>query len=582
MVVLLGLATLTLASGLVGIAVTSVWPTQVSTQSYAATVRLSAEPDQLSTLHAPTLFGDLDLRFDGVLPAPGVNAVARVQDRITSVLATRDLSVSALKPTPAEIDDAVATTITQVGGKFAGGVLLTCVLVAFATRHWRSRDEPLRPWRRAVAIPALSLLLALTGTAGAAWSTFRPDRLESVGADGLLGYVRSNTAILADVEARSAQAQPYVKNMLALSAALQDKFVPAELATPASVKILLVSDIHGANAYPLMKQIVETEGITAVVDTGDLVNFGRVQEAEAAGLFTGIRSLGVPYLFVRGNHDAASPTDDALVERMTQVPGVVVLEPRRHAYTLATVGGLRIGGFNDPRWFGDTGGGPATQAPAAEAFGEAMRELRAGRATTAQESSTRGATASPSGGTPAPSTSSAVPGSTGASSSGAPPDSSSVATAASSAAAADAERGLDVLVTHEPAAAEVSGDAGIRLHGHMHSTALQGNRIQIGTFTGGGVVSHYIQGADGAELAGQPYAFDVLSFGGDCRLQTLTRYSYRDLLEGRPVYDDVRAINGRAIQSPLPSTGRVCRADAPVTLQDVRATTPDTSATPTP
>lgn len=573
---MVGLLALTLASGLVGIAVTSVWPTQVGTQSYAATVRLSAEPDQLSTLHAPTLFGDLDLRFDGVLPAPGVSAVARVQDRITSVLATRDLSVSALKPTPAEIDDAVSTVITQVGGKFAGGALLTCVLVAFATRHWRSRDEPLRPWRRAIAIPALSLLLALTGTAGAAWSTFRPDRLESVGADGLLGYVRSNTAILAGVEARSAQAQPYVKNMLALSAALQDKFVPAELATPASVKLLLVSDIHGANAYPLMKQIVETEGITAVVDTGDLINFGRVQEAEAAGLFTGIASLGVPYLFVRGNHDASSPTDDALVERMAQVPGVVVLEPRRHTYTLATVGGLRIGGFDDPRWFGDTGGGPATQVPAAEAFGEAMRELRAGRATTAQESSTRGATASPSGGTPEPTTSVA------AGITASIPSAEAASASASAAAAADAERGLDILVTHEPAAAEASGDAGIRLHGHMHSTALQGNRIQIGTFTGGGVVSHYIEGGDGGELAGQPYAFDVLSFGGDCRLQTLTRYSYRDLLEGRPVYDDVRAINGRAIQSPLPSPGRVCRADAPVTLQDVRATTPQSSATPTP
>ncbi|AKT51085.1 metallophosphoesterase family protein [Arsenicicoccus sp. oral taxon 190] len=569
MAAVLAVAALTLTASLVGVAVTSVWPTEVSTSSYAATVRLSAEPDQLSTLHAPTLFGDLDLRFDGVVPAPGINAVAQVSDRITTVLATKDLSVGALKPTPAELDQVTSTVVSHVGGKFALGVLVTCLLVAFAIRHWRSRDAALRPWRRAVVIPALAAVLALGGTAGAAWTTFQPGRLEAVGTNGLLGYVRSNTRILADVEARSEQASPYVKNMLALSAALQDKFVPAELATPASVKVLLVSDIHGANAYPLMRQIIQTEGITAVVDTGDLINFGRVEEAEAGGLFTGIRSLGVPYLFVRGNHDATSPTDEALLQRMAQVPGVVVLQPAPRRYTIATVGGLRVGGFNDPRWFGDDGGGGATsQVPAAEAFTEAMDQLRAGTAVVSTPSSTSGATATPSGGTPAPTT---------------PGTKSPTPTPSQSALAADSRRGLDLLVTHEPYAADRVGDAGIRLNGHMHSAGLQGNRIQVGTFTGGGVVSHYIQDKQGGELSGQPYAFDILSFGADCRLQTLTRYSYRDLLEGRPVYDDVRAINGAAIQAPAPSPGRACRADAPVTLQDVRAASPDEpAATSTP
>lgn len=136
----LGLAALTLAAAVVGIGVTSVWPTRVTTAAYAATLRLSAEPQQLSTLHAPTLFGDLDLRFGGWLPSPGVTASAQVRERITSVLATKNLSVAALKPTPAEIDDATTAAVTQLAGKYALGVAVTCLLVALALRHWRGRD----------------------------------------------------------------------------------------------------------------------------------------------------------------------------------------------------------------------------------------------------------------------------------------------------------------------------------------------------------------------------------------------------------------------------------------------------------
>lgn len=556
---LLGLAALALAAAVVGIGVTSVWPTDVQTSSYAATLRLSAEPDHLSSVHAPTLFGNLDLRFDGPLPAPGVSADARVRDRITAILATKDLSVSALKPGAAEIDAAIGAGVSSLAGRYAAGVLLTCVLAAFAVRHWRSAQTGLRPWRRAAPVPALAAVVALVGTGGSAWATFRPDRLETVQADGLLGYVRSNTRILSDVQARSAQAEPYVKNMLALSAALQEHFVPPDLARPAAVKLLLVSDIHGANAYPLMRQIVQTEGITAVVDTGDLLNFGHAQEGEAAGMYAGIASLGVPYVFVRGNHDASAATDESVLRRMAKIPNVILLEPTAGTYTVATIGGLQVAGFNDPRWFGDEGGDTAGQVAAARRFDGAMELVRSGRVAPAA-STTRGGTPTPVGGRTAPGVTApaTTPG-------------ASADPAASAAVTTDLRRGLDLLVAHEPYAADAFAAARVRLNGHMHSAALHGNRIQLGTFTGGGVVAHYSQDPAGAELNGQPYAFDILSYGADCRLETLTRYSYRDLLEGRPVYDDVRAVNGRSIQAPQPAAGRVCRADAPLTLQTVVA-----------
>ena len=88
---------------------------------------------------------------------------------------------------------------------------------------------------------------------------------------------------------------------------------------------------------------------------------------------------------------------------------------------------------------------------------------------------------------------------------------------------------------------------GVLVNGHMHSVDLEGNRVQAGTFTGGGPLSHFLADTGGEELVGQPSAFDVLTFGTDCRLATLTRYRFRDVIEGRPAYDDVSLVNGRRV-----------------------------------
>jgi hypothetical protein len=273
-----------------------------------------------------------------------------------------------------------------------------------------------------------------------------------------------------------------------------------------------------------MRTIVEEEGIDLVVDAGDLVSFGTVQEGEAAGIFSGIESVRVPYLFVRGNHDATSATDTAVLARMARVPNVVLLQPPTGGYQEVLVGGLRIAGFNDPRWFGDSGtGSPAKQVPARKAFAAAF----AGR--------------------PAP----------------------------------------DLVVGHEPWAVQgldAEGlEAGVLVNGHMHSIDLEGNRVQAGTFTGGGPFSHFLAGGPGEELVGQPSAFDVLTFGTDCRLASLTRYRFRDVIEGRPAYDDVSLVNGRRVDRREPDPDRTCVADEPVTTTAVPAATgASTAGTPGP
>ena len=361
-----------------------------------------------------------------------------------------------------------------------------------------------------VGAGAVAGLVATLGTAGAMWLTYQPGRQGSFTATEVLGTLQRNRGLLGDVESRSAQVTPYLRNLLALSTALETKYAAGVLESDPALRVLFVSDIHGGNQYALMRTIVQDESIDVVVDAGDLLNFGTVAEGEAAGIFTGIASVAVPYLFVRGNHDATSATDTAVLDRLAEIDNVVLLQPSGEEYTEVSVGGVRVAGFNDPRWFGDSGrGSPAKQQPARATFEAAF----AGR---------------------------------------------------------DAP---DVLVSHEPWA--VSGlTAGVLLNGHMHSTDLEGNRVQTGSFTGGGPFTHFVPDAPGQELVGQPSSFEVLTFGADCMLSSLTRFRFRDVIEGRPAYDDVSLVNGRRIDDREASPTRTCEPGAPLSRTTVRAAVP--------
>ena len=485
-----GFLALTAAAYLGGIAATSLLPTTVTTTNYTAQVRLTPSPTLTSTIHSPTSLGDINLTFRSLLPAPGVDATVGVRENITALFDERRISIQALQPTDGEVGRAISSALGRLALRFTAGALLAMVLALGVLAYGRRR----RPTGHHVVAAGLAVTTAVLGTGLGAWQSYQPSKLESFSTTGLLGTLRRNAGLLSDVETRAQQATPYVRNLLALSQALQEKFVPGEINQPTAARILLVSDVHGANQYPVMKQIIADEQIDAVIDAGDLLNFGNVAEAQAAGLFSSIAGLGVPYLFVRGNHDAGSADDQALLQRMSRLRNVVLLEGAPGDYTQASVNGVTIAGFNDPRWFGDDNkDNAAKQTPAAEAFNRAY----AGRH---------------------------VP---------------------------------DVVVSHEPGAVEKVESAGVLVNGHLHTDQLEGNRIGVGTFTGGGTVSHFVQDAeksgtgDEGELAGQPYAFDIAVFGRSCTLTSLTRYTYRNLIQGRPAYDDVQVINGSTIQPPI-------------------------------
>lgn len=494
-----------------GVAATNLSPTTIETKHYAATVRLSVLPLHTPVLHGPTILGDLDLDFTSPFVAPGIEVGVSVKQNITEVFSSRELSVRTLQPTNEEISKALRDGIAGVGWRFLAGAGTVALVLSLAVHYARGRRWP---GRQHLLTVGTAMLVACLATGLGIWQTYRPDNFDSLRTTGLLLELERNKDVLQDVEARGSQATPYILNLLALSQSLRENLVPAQVNQTVSSRVLLVSDIHGENQYGLMRSIVMDQKIDAVIDLGDLVNFGSVTEADAAGLFTGIESLGVPYLFVGGNHDFTSATDRGLLTRLARVPNVVLLQPGDGLYTAYTLKGLRITGFNDPRYFGDDARNTAEkQAPAVDAFTTAMKEQ------------------------PVP----------------------------------------DLVVAHEPAAAEGVDKADITLNGHQHAAGLHGNRIAVGTFTGGGVVSHYVPEESG-ELRGQPYAFDIAAFGATCQLASLTRYTYRNLVEGAPVYDNVTVINGATIEKPVnpPDSSRSCSSIAPSGSEVVR---PEAAAT---
>lgn len=510
--VALTVLTLAVAGYLGGVATTNLWPITTETTHFRAAVQIAPSPLQSSIVHAPTVFGDVDLHFAGPVPAPGIEARIQVKEEITDLFTTGRVDVAELTPEQGELRDAMNAGLSELALKFIGGVVLTDLAVVGLWLVGRGRP----PWRRTVALVGSATALAVAVPSVGAVTTYRTSNFAVYEATSLLGTVRSNSGMFTDIQGQAQRATPYVQNLLALSDALHNEFVPAETAAEPAARFLLISDIHGMNYYPLVQQIVQDEGITAVIDSGDLVNFGRPQEGELAGMYAAIEDLEVPYLFVRGNHDATGPEDEAVLRRLEQIPNVILLEPTAGEYIEANVSGVRLTGLNDWRYFAEVNDDfGAQQAEAADRYNAATE------------------------GWPLP----------------------------------------DILVTHQPYAADRVETGAVKINGHMHASDLAGERIQVGSFTGGGLVNHFqmpeeAEDEDTAgELTGQPYAFDILSFGTDCSVQSLTRYTYRNLVSGRPQYDNVSVVNGNRL-SDTTEEDRTCGPELGVSLQEIVPTEP--------
>ncbi|NMA99924.1 MAG: hypothetical protein GX971_00175 [Firmicutes bacterium] len=103
----------------------------------------------------------------------------------------------------------------------------------------------------------------------------------------------------------------------------------------ADVLVLHVSDIHNNPiAYSFATQVIDSFSVDFIIDTGDLTDWGTALEAE---ITRRIETLGLPYLFVSGNHDSPE-----VIRKVNAIPNAQVVSGEE-----TTVAGLRIAGVGD-------------------------------------------------------------------------------------------------------------------------------------------------------------------------------------------------------------------------------------------
>lgn len=194
--------------------------------------------------------------------------------------------------------------------------------------------------RRAVLLGTGAAAGALVLSAGVAAATFSSEALEEPQYEGLLaqapalvGGVRGAASAVDAYSSRLSELTGNVAQLYGALGSLPD--VPG----PDTTAVLWVSDVHNnPAAYGVMRELIDQFGIQAVVDTGDSTDLGSAAENV---VLDRIEDLGVPYLWVRGNHDSAT-TQNYLsgLSNVTVLDGGDVVE----------VAGVRWAGVGDPRY----------------------------------------------------------------------------------------------------------------------------------------------------------------------------------------------------------------------------------------
>lgn len=195
-----------------------------------------------------------------------------------------------------------------------------------------------RPWP---ALAAAGMALAALGACGAvAAAGWNPKAVLEPRYTGLLAAAPSLVGDVQDIVVRfglyRAELAALVTNVTRLydtTAALPVYLPPGDV-----VRVLSVSDIHdNPAAWNVMHSVVRQFGIDVIIDSGDLTDHGSQPEDQ----FTReIGTFGMPYVFVKGNHDSPGT-----VAAMARERNAIVLTGQE-----VTVDGLTITGDGDPRF----------------------------------------------------------------------------------------------------------------------------------------------------------------------------------------------------------------------------------------
>ncbi len=297
-------------------------------------------PIQAEVAVVPTLSPGVTL----LLPPAGQVSFAThvapfaIQARISEV----DLEgARALINSPTELNalrtsapDQLRTAALQAAGTTAlcalAGALLLSLLVY--RRRWT---------RTAEVASAVAVVLVVVGGVGAV--TFDPDKFAQPKFTGLLGqapYVAGQaSSLMRRLQSYRSGLADIVGGITTLYATSDQ--LPVVPATDDVVTVLHVSDIHlNPLGFDLTQRLVKQFNVDLVLDTGDITTWGTEVES---GILSRIKDVGVPYVFVRGNHDSLR-TQAAVAQN----PNAIVLDG-----DVKVVKGLVLAGVGDPRFTPD-------------------------------------------------------------------------------------------------------------------------------------------------------------------------------------------------------------------------------------
>lgn len=273
----------------------------------------------------------------------------------------------ALANDPVRLAGVVDRVTEDLQGAVVKLVVLT-VLVAVAGAalvSWlvlRRRREPL------IAAGLTGALLLVIGGVGA--TTWRPEAMSTPRYTGLLVNANSLIGNAQDIVARfdayRASLEDLVANVGSLYSTLSA--LPPPGAADRTVALLHVSDLHlNPAGFDLVEQVVGQFQVDGVLDTGDITDWGSPPENQLIGSIGG---LGVPYVFIRGNHDSAVTADLVAAQ-----PNATVLDD-----SATEIAGISIVGARDPRFTpdkssGDDDAGPEVLTRSGEQLAELIESL---------------------------------------------------------------------------------------------------------------------------------------------------------------------------------------------------------------
>ena len=266
----------------------------------------------LGRLRMSTHAGPLQVRAEVTGVRPG---------RARALIASRNPGQDIVQQVADDSQDAVAGAVAR------GGVVALLASAASCAVVFRRR--------RAVLGGTAAVTAVLVVSAGIAGATLRTEALTEPTFEGLLAQAPTLVGRVGDFDAYSQRVADLTGNVAR---------VYGDLATlpgaPSgdSTRVLWVSDVHNnVGSFPVMRQLVRQFDVAAIVDTGDLVDLGSTFENR---FLTSIGTFGVPYVYVRGNHDSRSVTQAFVAAQ----PDAVVLDDGSEV----VVGGVRFMGTGDP------------------------------------------------------------------------------------------------------------------------------------------------------------------------------------------------------------------------------------------